>query len=82
MTLYLFNRKAEKQQIALVFADGVPGGDRIENKSRVVLFQLFAFYAEIYYRPDLNEINQTRYFSNSLQIEHYLKDIDISFLFK
>ncbi|MCW3107656.1 MAG: hypothetical protein JWQ09_2162 [Segetibacter sp.] len=82
MTLYEFNFLEEAEKTAVLWADGVFISHRQEQENGVLLYQVYSFYVELYYRQDINEIQRLRSFSNTGPLEPYLHNIDISSLLR
>ena len=78
MTLYDFNVLDRNTQHNVVWEKGVHIGERIEADHRVILYQLFTFYVEMYYYTVENAILKIRSFSSTNCLEPYLKQIDIT----
>jgi hypothetical protein len=55
-------------------------GERIVQGAKVLLYQIDAFYVEVYYLASLNKILKMRSFSSTNLLRPYLKEIDISCL--
>lgn len=55
-------------------------GERICQGAKVLLYQIDAFYVEVYYATSLNKILKMRSFSSTNLLKPYLRDIDISCL--
>ena len=78
LTLYQFNVLLKKEKIAKVWNEGNFVSDRKDNNFSVLLYQVEAFYVELYYNGQENVIDKLRSFSSTNQLEPYLTHIDIS----
>jgi len=81
MTLYEFNFLSDDDK-ALEIWNGAFIADRIEASSRILLYQLYSFYVEVYYHTEQNKIQKFRSFSSTNQLDIYLARIDISHKYK
>ena len=70
----------EMKQADIIWERGALIGKRADGFYKVLLFQVDAFYAEIFYHTHFNVIIKIRTFSNTDQLEPYLKKIDITAL--
>ena len=80
MTLYQFNTLDETEQHNAVWNHGVMVGDRVEGEHRVILYQLFSFYVELYYHVKMNVLLRLCSFSNTESLDVYLDQIDLKSL--
>jgi hypothetical protein len=78
MTLYQFNELDETEQIEAVWEYGVYLAGRQNREHKLILYQIDAFYAEIWYHAEDNDIRKLRAFSSTSQLEPYLKNMDIT----
>lgn len=76
MTLYQFNALDEMEQAEAVWS-GTHIGDRQDEKHNILLYQIDAFYVEVYYNREHNEIVRFRSFSNPDQLFAYVGKINI-----
>lgn len=81
MTLYQFNQLDEMEQHEALWEHGVMVGDRAENEYKIILYQVYAFYVELYYHSEYNVLRRLRSFSSIECLDAYisqftLKDID------
>ena len=81
MTLYQFNVLSKKQQAELTFYEGKFVDDRIEDDFKVLLYQLYSFYVEMYYNQKENRIVRLRNFSSTTQLDPYLYKINLEGLY-
>jgi len=77
MTLYQFNALDEMEQAEAVW-NGVFLGDRRESEHRILLYQIDAFYVEVYYHLEYNTLRRFRSFSSCDQLDPYLTQIDLT----
>ena len=72
-TLYQFNLLPEKDKPVLLWQDGVfLDRSREENGFKIVLYALYSFYVEVWYKVDENEIVKLRTFKSLKQLSCYL----------
>lgn len=67
----------EMKQADIIWEKGALICMRKEGFYKILLFQVDAFYAEIFYHTHFNVIIKIRTFSDTEQLEPYLKNIDI-----
>lgn len=72
MTLYQFNALDETEQHQAVWNNGVHVGDRVEGEHKIILYQLFSFYVELYYHTELNVLRRLRSFSSTECLDAYI----------
>jgi len=71
----------ELDQADLIWETGVLIGKRKNGYYNILLFQIDAFYAEIYYHAHFNVVIRIKTFTNTDQLEPYLQQIAIEQLF-
>lgn len=76
MTLYQFNSLDEMQQQDAIW-EGVHIGDREDEEYKIQLYQIDAFYVEVFYHEEHNVIKRYRAFSSLDQLGPYLDQIEI-----
>ena len=77
MTLYEFNALNEDGQAEMLWERGVYLMVRQERGYKFALYQLDAFYVEVWYHVDGNEIMRLRSFSSIGPLEPYLAEIEL-----
>lgn len=77
MTLYDFTAMKEEQQAEILWECGVYLMVRQEREHKFALYQFDAFYVEVWYHTDGNEITKLRSFSSTDALEPYLEEIDL-----
>ena len=77
MTLYQFIALDEMEQADAIW-EGVDIDDREDEEHRILLYQIDAFYVEVFYHQEYNVIRKVRPFSSTEQLEPYLNQIQIS----
>ncbi len=82
MTLYDFRMLSDTEQIDLLYKNGVYIGKRKQGSSIVVLYQLDAFYIEIFYRKYRSVITRMYCFASTILLNPYLDQIDVEELVK
>ncbi len=80
MTLFQFNALDETEQYEAIWNHGVMVGDRIEGEHKIILYQIFSFYVELYYHVEFNVLRRLRSFSSTKPLEQYLNQINIDSL--
>lgn len=79
MTLSEFRALNETEQKEAV-CEGVHIGTRYDEDHDILLYQIDAFYVEVYYHRECEVIRRFRSFRNTEQLTPYLRQIDISAL--
>ncbi len=77
MTLYLFNKLNELMQAEVLWEDGVPIDERIESDQKAILYQLYAFYVEVFYDLESGKLKGFRSFKCTKYLMPYLEKIDL-----
>ncbi|MEO7834804.1 MAG: hypothetical protein ABIR50_05755 [Ginsengibacter sp.] len=77
MTLYEFKQLDETEQMEAVW-DAVFVADREDREHRILLYQIDAFYVEVYYNKEYNDIRRFRSLSSTDQLQPYLDKIDLN----
>jgi hypothetical protein len=72
-----YNRLAHDQQFELLHRDGVYVGKRKIGLKVIVLFQLYAFYVEVYYEQYRKQIDYTVATDNTDILQPYIDQINI-----
>ena len=68
-------------QAEILWEDGAQVDERIEENQRLVLYQLYAFYVEVFYDLESNGIKGFRSFKSTRYLQPYLEKIDLEELF-
>ncbi len=71
----------ELEQADVIMEQGVFIGKRTDGFYNILLFQVDAFYAEIFYHSHFNVIIKIKTFRDTEALEPYLQQIEISGLF-
>jgi len=72
LTLYQYNLLPETERPALLWEDGVfLDLSRREDGFKILLYSLYSFYVEVWYREEGNEITRLRSFSSTSQLDVY-----------
>ena len=77
MNLYEFGLLEERERVSLVYQEGVYIGKRKDDDYTLVLYQVYGFYVEIYYRKYRLHINRIRAFSSTFLLDPYLEGMVI-----
>ena len=80
MTLYQFNDLDEAEQHEAIWDHGVMIGDKIEGEHKIILYQIFSFYVELYYHIEYNVLRRLKSFSNTECLDAYIKDFNLNSL--
>jgi hypothetical protein len=75
-SIILFIALDEAEQAEAIW-EGVLIGDREDEEHKILLYQIDAFYVEVYYHKEYNVIRKFRPFSSTNPLEPYLKDIQL-----
>jgi hypothetical protein len=78
MTLYEFKLLCPDEQAAITWKDGafIAVGDR--GHIKVLLYQIYSFYVEVYYNCEWGKIEEFNSFDATDQLEPYLAAVDLS----
>lgn len=76
MTLYQFNSLDEMEQQEAIW-EGLHIADREDEEHKILLYQIDAFYVEVYYHKEYNVIRRYRPFTSTEELAPYLKQIKI-----
>ncbi len=76
MTLYQFIALDEMEQQEAIW-EGVHIADREDEEHKILLYQLDAFYVEVYYHKKHNVIIKYQPFSSTERLAPYLEKIKI-----
>ncbi len=80
MRLHDFIRLTQKEQVILLYEQGVYIGKRKQGNLVVVLYQLEGFYAEVFYRTYRRVIDRISCFSGTARLDPYLTGMDVEHL--
>ena len=82
MTLYEFNALDEAEQHEVLWDHGVMVGDRIVGVHKVILYQIFSFYVELFYHTEYNALQRLRSFSSTECLDAYIQLFNLDSLTK
>lgn len=77
MTRYHFNILDEAQKAGIVWEKGVLLGERDDTFHTIRLYQVDAFYVEMYHHNHFNVITKLQSFSNTDKLQPYLQEISL-----
>jgi hypothetical protein len=77
MTPYNLGHLDEMEQADVIWEQGVLIGERKDEFYKILLFQVDAFYAEIYYHTHFNVIIKIVSFSDTNRLDPYLQNISL-----
>jgi hypothetical protein len=77
MTPYNLGHLDEMEQADVIWEQGVLIGERKDEFYKILLFQVDAFYAEIYYHSHFNVIIKIVSFSDTNRLDPYLQNISL-----
>lgn len=80
MTLQQFNGLEETLQARTLWNRGVHIGTREDEVYQYMLYQIDAFYVEVWYHVELEVVHRFRSFADTEALEPYLDQIDIYML--
>jgi hypothetical protein len=72
-----YNELTQDQQLNLLHRDGVYVGKRKVDKQTVVLFQLYGFYVEVFYKQYRRQIDHTTATNDVSIVQPYIDQINI-----
>jgi hypothetical protein len=72
-----FNELLESQQFDLLHRDGVYVGKRKEGKQTIVLFQLYSFYIEVYYKQYRKQIDHIVTTDDANILHFYIDQVNV-----
>ncbi len=82
MTVYDFRILTDSEQIDLLYKEGVYIGKRAYPGSTILLYQLDAFYVEIYYQKYRCFVKRLHCFTSTILLNPYLEQINVEELVK
>lgn len=77
MTRYHFNILEENEKANIIWTKGVQIGERRDAFHQILLFQVDAFYVEVYHHTHFNVITKMQSFSNLNKLQPYLVEISL-----
>ena len=77
MTRYHFNILDENEKASIVRSKGVLIGERKDAFFKIMLYQVDAFYVEVYHHTYFNVITRFESFSTTNKLQPYLKEISL-----
>ena len=80
--LVQFKELTQEEQLDMLHRDGVHVGKRRVGKQTVILFQLYGFYVEVYYKHYRKEIDHIITSSSTEILQPYLEQIRVKGLNK
>lgn len=72
-----FNDLMESQQFDLLHRDGVYVGKRKSGKQTIVLFQLYSFYIEVYYKQYRKQIDHIVTTDDASILHSYIDQVNV-----
>lgn len=72
-----FNQLPEEMQFDMLHCDGVYVGKRKVNKQTVVMFQLYGFYVEVFYKQYRKKIDHIVTSDSTDILQPYITQIDV-----
>jgi hypothetical protein len=80
-SLYAFNQLPLSEQLAIVLNEGTSLTMRFgEEGDRINLYHMHAFFAEVYYDPEVNHLHRCRTFASAGPLEAYTNQIKLPHL--
>ena len=77
MTLNQFHKLDEMEQVEALWEFGVQIADRHEGEHKLILYQIDAFYVEVWYHKEYDVVRKYRAFSSMDILEPYLDKLNI-----
>ncbi|MEO6069067.1 MAG: hypothetical protein ABIP31_00915 [Chitinophagaceae bacterium] len=77
MTRYHFNILDENEKANTIWSKGVLIGERIDAFHKINLYQVDAFYVEVYHHTHFNVITKIQSFSSTNKLQPYLEVISL-----
>ena len=72
-----YNQLSEEEQFHILHRDGVYIGKRKTEKQTIVLFQLYGFYVELYYKQYRKLIERTISSDDAEILKHYIDQVEV-----
>lgn len=82
MTHFEFMQLSSQQQYHIVAMEGVEIARRNNGLNQYFLYQLYSFYVEVKFHCTTQQLAGIRSFTDSLALDSYLENIDVSSLVK
>lgn len=82
MTVYDFRMLSDCEQIDLLYKEGVYIGKRAHPGATILLYQLDAFYVEVYYQKYRCLVKRLHCFTSTILLNPYLEQINVEELVK
>ena len=71
-TLYQYNSLPDDERVTILWEEGVYLDlYRVDTGSEIMLYALYSFYVEVWYKEDENEITRLRSFSSTAPLDAY-----------
>lgn len=80
MTIFDFKLLSQREQLDLLYEQGVYVGKRKQGDTTVILYQLESFYVEIFYSKYRCFILAVSCFSSMHRLDPYLSQVDVEHL--
>lgn len=80
MRQHEFEALSRRQQVAVLYRQGVYIGKSVQGGLPTVLYQIEGFYIEVYYLKYRSAIHSIRCFDSTDSLAPYLSQIDIHYL--
>lgn len=78
MTLHQFHELDEMEQVEALWEHGVLIADRDEGEYKLILYQIDAFYVEVWYHKQYNVVRKYRPFSSIEILGPYLDQLNVN----
>ena len=78
MTIKKFRDLDEMEQHEAMWEYGVMVGDRLSGEYRIILYQIFEFYIELYYHIELNVLRKLISFDKLDALDVYINQFNIN----
>lgn len=77
MKLFDFKLLSQREQVDLLYSQGVYIGKKKQGTTVILLYQVDSFYVEIYYSKYRCHVLCVRCFTCTLRLDPYLDQIDV-----
>ena len=80
MILFDFKLLSQREQLDLLYEQGVYIGKRRQGETTILLYQLESFYVEIFYSKYRYHVLAVRSFSSMHRLDPYLSQVNVESL--
>ena len=80
MELIEYKLLSLREQINVLYRDGVYIGKRKEENLSILLYQVDSFYVEVVYRKYRCHVNKLRCFTSTAFLDPYLEQVEVEYV--